>query len=49
MTENEIRQALRMAVMQNDVGALEAAVVAADAAGLADAASHGRRKLAQMQ
>ena len=39
---------LRMAVMQNDRAGLEQAVLAAEAAGLADAASHGRRKLGQM-
>lgn len=46
---DEIRQALRMAVMRGDAAGLQAAVAAADAAGLADAASHGRRKLDQMR
>ena len=44
----EIRQALRMAVMQSDVDALEAAVHAALEAGLDHEANLGKKKLAAL-
>ena len=45
---DDIRQDLRMAVMQGDLEKLQLAVQMADSIGLTDAASHGRKKLAQL-
>jgi len=47
--QNKIRQDLRMAVMQADVAALEAAIQAATEAGMDHEAGIGRRKLAALQ